>query len=185
MQAVDLKGRHILVGITGGIAAYRTLEVIRGIVKAGGEVRVIATRHALEFVTRISIEALSGNPLSDDLFGTRSQSSIDHIDLAKWGDTLLVAPATANILGKMANGIADDLLSTVYLALTDSCRVVVAPAMNTQMWKHPAMARNLGILKGDLGQRLEVVGPVSKLLACGDWGMGAMAEPDAILEALK
>lgn len=184
MQTIDMNGRRILVGITGGIAAYRTLEVIRGVVKAGGEVRVIATHHALQFVTRVSLEALSGNPLNDDLFGTRSRSSIDHIELAKWADTLVIAPATANILGKMAQGIADDLLSTVYLALPEPCRVVLAPAMNTQMWQHPATVRNLETIRGDLGQRLVQVGPVSKLLACGDWGMGAMAEPESILDAL-
>ncbi len=185
MQEQGLRGKRVLVGITGGIAAYRTLEVIRGVVKAGGEVRVILTQHALQFVTPVSVEALSGNPVYTDLFATRSQSGIDHIELAKWADVMLIAPATANIIGKLANGIADDLLSTVYMALRSECGVCLAPAMNTQMWQHPAMVRNMGVLRGDLGARLVEVGPVAKLLACGDWGMGAMAEPESILASLS
>lgn len=185
MQQEHMKGKRVLVGITGGIAAYRTLEVIRGVVKAGGEVKVILTEHALEFVTRVTVEALSGNRAYCGLFEPREQSGIDHIELARWADALVIAPATANILGKMANGIADDLLSTAYLALRPESAVVVAPAMNTRMWNHPAVVRNLRTVASDLGERLRIVGPQSKLLACGEWGMGAMSEPDEILGAVE
>jgi len=181
----ELKGKRIILGITGGIAAYRSLELVRLIVKSGGEVRCILTQNALEFVTRLSVEALSGNASNIEMFAGRDKSQIDHIELAKWGDVFVVAPATANTIGKMANGIADDLLSTVYMALHEKCRVVVAPAMNTRMWLHPAMQRNLGVLGEDLGERFTLVRPQERLLACGDWGVGAMAEPQEIWEVLK
>lgn len=184
MQTGHLTGKRVLIGITGGIAAYRTLEFVRGVVKSGGEVQVILTEHALEFVTRVTVEALSGNPAHTELFAHRGEPGIDHIELAKWADVLVVAPATANIIGKMAHGIADDLLSTVYFALCTKCKVVVAPAMNTRMWEHPATQRNMQTLRADLSARLTEVGPQAKLLACGDWGMGAMAEPETILDAV-
>ncbi len=177
------RGGRVLLGITGGIAAYRSLEIARLVVRSGGEVRVVLTSHALEFVTRLSVETLSGNPAYCEMFGGRSEPSMAHIELSTWPDVVVVAPATANIIGKMAAGICDDLLTTTLMALSPHIPIVLAPAMNTRMWNHPALARNLEILARDLGPRLTVVSPQQKLLACGEWGMGAMAEPETIWKA--
>jgi len=175
---------RILVGITGGIAAYRTLEVVRMLVKRGMEVRSILTRNAAQFVTPVSLETLSGNPVALDMFEKRTTPGIEHIELALWPDVLLVAPATANFLAKLACGLADDLLSTTVLALRQDIPLVLAPAMNTRMWKHPAVQRNLSTVSKDLGSRLKVVGPIEKELACGEEGIGAMAEPGEIVKAV-
>lgn len=170
----------ILVGITGGIAAYKTLEVIRLLVKAGHEVRTVLTANATQFVTPLSVETLSLNPVAVGMFGERDRDAIEHIELSLWADVAAVAPATANFIGKMANGIADDLLSTTLLALRSGTPVVLAPAMNTRMWEHPAVRRNLLALQDDLGPRLQLLPPQEKLLACGEWGVGAMADPTEI-----
>jgi len=177
--------RRVLLGITGGIAAYRSLEIARLVVRNGGEVRAVLTSHALEFVTRTSVEALTGNPAYCEMFALRNEPSMAHIELATWPDVVVVAPATANIIGKMAGGICDDLLTTTLMALSPHLPVVLAPAMNTRMWNHPALARNLETLRGDYGGRLTVVSPQEKLLACGEWGMGAMAEPETIWEVAR
>lgn len=171
----------VLVGLTGGIAAYKTLDVIRSLAKQGVEVRCILTRNAAEFVTPLSVETLSGFPASVEMFGSRGDASIEHIELALWPDLVLVAPATANFLGKLANGIADNLLSTTFLALNPTIPIVVAPAMNSRMWLHAAVQRNLCTIADDLGGRFVQVGPVDKLLACGEEGIGAMAEPEDIV----
>jgi phosphopantothenoylcysteine decarboxylase/phosphopantothenate--cysteine ligase len=173
---------RILVGITGGIAAYKTLDLIRLLVKRGETVRAILTRHAAEFVTPLSVETLSGQPAATEMFQRRDRDAIEHIELGLWADVVVVAPATANFLGKLANGIADDLLSTTMLAVQPGTPVVVAPAMNTRMWNHPAVQRNLATIAGDLGTAFHVVGPQEKLLACGETGMGAMAEPQEIAD---
>ena len=178
------KQRKILLGISGGIAAYRSLELIRLLVKGGHLVRVVMTPNAGHFVTPLSVETLSGAPVSMEMFGRRGEAAIEHIDLATWPDVTVVAPATANILGKFANGIADDLLSTTLCALRQDIPVCIAPAMNTRMWTNPAVQRNLSLLRSDLGRRLTVVDPVEKLLACGEWGVGAMAEPTTIFETI-
>jgi len=179
-----MKGTRLLIGITGGIAAYKTLDVIRQLAKMGMDVRCILTENATQFVTPLSVETLSGNPLATAMFGPRGEASIEHIELALWPDLALVAPATANFLGKAAGGIADDLLTTTFLALRSEMPVVIAPAMNTRMWNHPAVRRNLAVLKQDLGPRLHLVGPQEKLLACGEEGMGAMAEPEEVVSSV-
>ena len=179
-----MTGKKILVGITGGIAAYKTLDLIRLLVKAGTEVRAVLTHNATRFVTPLSVETLSGNRAFVDQFGPRDGAAIEHIELSLWPDIAVVAPATANFLGKTANGIADDLLTTTILALRTDIPLVLAPAMNTRMWNNPATARNLSTLSADFGDRFRRVGPIEKLLACGEEGMGAMAEVDDIFEAV-
>ena len=167
---------HIVVGITGGIAAYKAPELVRLLVKAGHEVRCAATAHALQFVTRPTLETVSGNPLYSDLFAS---GGTEHISLKDWADLLVVAPATANIIGKMASGIADDALSTLLMAMPPE-RVLLAPAMNSQMWAHPALQRNLATVKS---WGVRTIGPAEGALACGTNGIGRMSEPEAIVAA--
>ncbi|MBP5341890.1 MAG: bifunctional phosphopantothenoylcysteine decarboxylase/phosphopantothenate--cysteine ligase CoaBC [Bacteroidales bacterium] len=167
----------IIVGITGGIAAYKAPELVRLLKKAGHEVRCAATEHALQFVTRVTLETVSQHPLYCDLFAS---GGTEHISLKDWGDLLMVAPATANIIGKVANGIADDALSTLLLAFSHK-PVVMAPAMNCEMWTHPAVQRNIETLKS---WGIRIVGPAEGELACGVNGMGRMAEPQQIADAI-
>ena len=177
---------RILLGVTGGIAAYKACELVSLAVKAGHSVRVCMTSHATRFVGPVTFEALSGNPVLLDTFAGApipgSTSAIDHIAWAKWAEVALVAPCSANTLGKLACGLADDALSTVLMALPEGVPVVLAPAMNTEMWNHPAVRRNLGWLR-DLG-RYQFVDPVTKRLACGDVGPGGLADPAELLAAL-
>lgn len=165
---------RIIVGITGGIAAYKTPELVRLLIKAGHEVRCAATDHALQFVTRVTLETVSGAPLYNDLFAS---GRTEHISLKEWGEILIVAPATANIIGKVANGIADDALSTLLLAFSQK-PVIMAPAMNCEMWAHPAVQHNIETLKS---QGILMVGPEEGELACGVSGTGRMAEPAQIV----
>ncbi len=167
----------IIVGITGGIAAYKAPELVRLLKKAGHEVRCAATEHALEFVTRVTLETVSGNALYTDLFAS---GRTEHISLKDWGEMLVVAPATANIIGKVANGIADDALSTLLLAFSGK-PVIMAPAMNCEMWAHPAVQRNIATLKS---WGIRMVGPEEGELACGVSGVGRMAEPEQIAGAI-
>lgn len=168
---------RIVVGITGGIAAYKTPELVRLLKKADHEVRCAATEHALEFVTRVTLETVSGAPLYSDLFAS---GRTEHISLKDWGEMLVVAPATANIIGKVASGIADDALSTLLLAFSNK-PVIMAPAMNCEMWAHPAVQRNVALLKS---WGILMVGPEEGELACGVNGVGRMAEPEQIAEAV-
>lgn len=167
----------IVVGITGGIAAYKAPELVHLLKKAGHEVRCAATEHALEFVTRVTLETVSGAPIYSDLFAS---GRTEHISLKDWGEMLVVAPATANIIGKVAGGIADDALSTLLLAFSGK-PVIMAPAMNCEMWAHPAVQRNVETLKG---WGICMVGPEEGELACGVNGMGRMAEPEQIADAI-
>ena len=175
----------LLLGVTGGVAAYKACELVSLAVKAGAEVRVIMTRSAARFVGPITFEALTGNPVLLDTFEGAptdgSVSAIDHIDWAKWPDVVVVAPLTANTLGKLACGLADDALSTVLMALPRGIPCVLAPAMNTEMYLHPVVQRNLSWL-GEV-ERYRVVQPVEKRLACGDWGVGGLASPEDLLQA--
>ncbi|MBP5540194.1 MAG: bifunctional phosphopantothenoylcysteine decarboxylase/phosphopantothenate--cysteine ligase CoaBC [Bacteroidales bacterium] len=168
---------RIVVGITGGIAAYKTPELVRLLVKAGHQVRCAATEHALQFITRVTLETVSQNPLYSDLFAS---GRTEHISLKDWADMIVVAPATANIIGKVAGGIADDALSTLLLAMPPE-RILMAPAMNSQMWAHPAVQHNLTTLKS---WGIRTVGPADGELACGITGTGRMSEPEAIMAAI-
>ena len=173
-----LKGRRIVVGVTGGIAAYKACDLVSRLKKRGAEVRVVLTEHACQFVQPLTFETLSGNPAYTDAVDRKFE--IEHVALAKWGELFVVAPATANCMAKFAAGIADDLLSTTYLAAT--CPVLLAPAMNCAMWRHPATQINLQTL---LARGVHTVGPESGLLACGDEDIGRMSEPERIVEAIE
>ena len=175
-----LKGKRILLGISGGIAAYKTPELIRLFVKAGAEVKVIATPHALEFVTRLTLQTVSKNAVYTDTFEASNEYSTEHIALNDWADILLVAPATANILGKFAGGIADDALSTPYLAFEKP--VFVAPAMNYKMWNHPAVQENMEKLHA---RAVNFIESTEGELACGDVGKGRMEEPIVIFRIIS
>lgn len=175
----DLSGKRILLAVTGGIAAYKAAYLCRLLIKAGAMVRVAMTSSACEFVTPMTFAALSDNPVSTDLFDPQQESQIGHIDLADSSDLMLMAPATANTLAKLARGMADDLVSTTYLAYRGP--VLLAPAMNVQMWQHPATQENVEILRARPDHHL--VGPDDGDLACGHVGAGRVAEPEQILQA--
>ena len=173
-----LSGRRILVGVSGGVAAYKTVYLVRRLVEQDAEVRVMMTEAAGEFVGAQSFEAVTGHPVAHQLFGTPLVSP--HTELAQWAEAVVVAPATANTLAKAAHGISDDLVSATLLATT--VPVLFAPAMHTEMWENPATRRNVASLEED-GRFL--VGPAAGALAGGDIGPGRMAEPDDILQALE
>jgi phosphopantothenoylcysteine decarboxylase/phosphopantothenate--cysteine ligase len=171
----------VLLGVTGGIAAYKAAELLRGLQRAGMDVRVVMTRAATRFVGPMTFETLSTHPVRlDEISELTPESRITHIDDSQQADIMVVAPATANTLAKMANGIADNLLSSIYLAFGKT--VVVAPAMNTNMWEHPATQRNVMLLRE---RGVFVVEPGAGELACGDYGSGRMADPDSIVAEVK
>jgi phosphopantothenoylcysteine decarboxylase / phosphopantothenate---cysteine ligase len=174
-----LTGRKILVGVTGGIAAYKAAEVVRRLQKMHAQVHVAMTKSATEFITPLTMRSLSSNPVYVDLFGEPKLWNVEHIALAEHVDAVVVAPATANILAKMAIGLADDFLSTVLLATRAS--IFVAPAMNHAMYHHPATQANLALLKE---RGIYVIGPDTGFQACGTEGDGRMSEPMEIAEAL-
>nr|PZN10332.1 MAG: bifunctional phosphopantothenoylcysteine decarboxylase/phosphopantothenate--cysteine ligase CoaBC [Caldicoprobacter oshimai] len=178
MNAV--KGKKIVIGITGGIAAYKAAEVVSSLVKKGAQVKVIMTAHAMEFIKPLTLETLSGNPVYYDMFSRPGAWEIDHISLAKWADLLVVVPATANILGKVAHGIADDLLSTTIMATR--AQVIFAPAMNTNMYTNPIVQENISFLKR---KGYMFIPPAAGRLACGDYGEGKLADIQDILETIE
>ncbi|ACX95040.1 bifunctional phosphopantothenoylcysteine decarboxylase/phosphopantothenate--cysteine ligase CoaBC [Halothiobacillus neapolitanus] len=164
---------RILVGISGGIAAYKSIILIRRLRDAGAEVRVVLTENAAQFVTPLSLQAVSGQPVRTHLFDPEAEAGMDHIALARWADVIVIAPASADILARMASGMANDLLTTLVLATT--APVTVAPAMNQQMWAHPAVQANLNTLEK---RGVRVIGPASGTQACGEVGAGRMVEPE-------
>lgn len=174
---------NLLLGVSGGVAAYKACELTSRATKAGFTVRVVMTESATRFVGPASFEALTAQPVMLDTFEGGGGGGIDHVDWPKWADVACVAPLTANVLGKLACGIADDALTTVLMALRRGTPCVLAPAMNTEMWFHPVVQRNLGWLQAI--PRYRFVDPVSKRLACGDIGVGGLAEPAVILEAIQ
>ncbi|MCU0884995.1 MAG: bifunctional phosphopantothenoylcysteine decarboxylase/phosphopantothenate--cysteine ligase CoaBC [Beijerinckiaceae bacterium] len=174
------QGSSILLIIGGGIAAYKSLELIRELKKRGCAVRAILTKAGHQFVTPLSVAALSGEKVFDDLFSLTDEVEMGHIQLSRSADLVVVAPATADLMAKMATGQASDLATTALLA-TDK-RVLIAPAMNVRMWQHPATQRNLATLAGD---GIAVVGPNSGDMACGEFGPGRMAEPLEIVAAIE
>ena len=180
MTAIPLSRARILLIISGGIAAYKSLELIRRLKERGATVQVVMTAAARQFISPFSAATLSGQAVRDDLFSLTDEAAIGHIELSRAADLIVVAPASANILARMAGGLADDMATTVLLA-TDK-RVLAAPAMNVRMWLHPATRRNLGRLKDD---GVLFVGPESGSMACGEFGPGRMAEPPAIVEAIE
>lgn len=177
--AKPLQGKHIIVGISGGIAAYKTPMLVRLLVKAGAEVMCAITEHGLQFVTELTLETVSGNRVYSQLFDRSNPHSTEHISLKDWGDAMVVAPATANIIGKMSNGIGDDALSTLLLSFRKP--MFVAPAMNTQMLESPALQRNLDYLRAN---GINIIESTSGELACGTSGNGRMEEPEKIVELM-
>jgi phosphopantothenoylcysteine decarboxylase/phosphopantothenate--cysteine ligase len=170
-----LFNRNVVVGISGGIAAYKSAELVRQLQELGATVRVIMTRGAREFITPLTLQALSGNPVHTELLDTEAELGMSHIELARWADLLLIAPATADLLARLAAGRADDLLTTV--ALATAAPVMLAPAMNQQMWRDKATATNIATLTA---RGYALVGPASGDQACGDIGPGRMEEPAVI-----
>ena len=178
-MADTLKGQHVLLCVGGGIAAYKALELVRRLREAGAEVQVAMTEGAQQFVTPLSFQALSGSPTRTSLWDSAAEASMGHIELARWADRIIVAPATADLLAKLAHGFANDLVTTLCLATT--APITVAPAMNHRMWQHPATHANVATLKA---RDVQVIGPEDGPLAEGESGPGRLSEPDAIVAAL-
>lgn len=176
---MSLSDKKILLGITGGIAAYKTVDLARKLVQAGASVQCVLTESAAQFVSPLALQAVTGRVVRSALFDTDAEAAMGHIELARWADILLIAPATANTLAKLAYGLADDLLTT--LALATKAELVIAPAMNGDMWRHPATQTNLALLQ-QRGARL--IEPASGSLACGEVDVGRMQEPQEIVNAL-
>ena len=177
---MNLTGREIVLGVTGGIAAYKSAEIVSRLRHLGANVHVIMTRNATEFVAPLTFQTLSANPVVTDTFQTPETWNVEHVALAQRAEVFVIAPATANIMAKMAAGIADDMLSTTVLAT--KAPVLLAPAMNTGMWTAAATQANLRTLQE---RGVHFVGPDSGILACGDTGAGRMSEPAAIVEAIE
>ncbi|GIW41118.1 MAG: peptidase ClpP [Candidatus Binatia bacterium] len=175
-----LDGKTVLLGVSGGIAAYKSAEVTRRLVEAGATVRVVMTRNAAEFVSPLTFQALSGHPVAWDTFDLSQEAQIGHIRLADSADVVLVAPATANVLAKMAHGLADDLLTTVLLATR--APILVAPAMNVNMFENPAVQANLAVLRG---HGVRVIDPDAGFLACGYEGKGRLPDPEVLLAEVR
>ena len=178
-----LQGKHILVGISGGIAAYKIPELIRSLVKAGAEVKVATTQNALQFVTELTLQTVSGSRVYSDVFAAINEHSTEHISLPDWCDAMLVAPATANVLAKIAAGIADDALTTTICSCTARKPIVVAPAMNDKMWESPATQQAIETIRG--WKNVTVIEPAEGVLACGVIGKGRLPEIEQLQEALE
>ena len=177
---MNLAGKKIVLGVTGGIAAYKSAEIVSRLRHLGAEVHVIMTENAAKFVAPLTFQTLSANPVVTDTFATPETWNVEHVALAKLADIFVIAPATANILAKMACGIADDMLSTTVLAT--KAPILAAPAMNTGMWTAPATAQNVETLRN---RGVHIIGPGSGMLACGDEGAGRMSEPEEIVAEIE
>ena len=177
---MTLTGKKVTVGLTGGIACYKVPYLIRALTKAEAEVQVIMTDGATEFITPLTLETVSQRPVARQMFPPDRYIATRHIDMAQWPDLIVIAPATANFIGKVSSGICDDLLTTVVCAAT--CPVMIAPAMNPQMWSNPITKRNVNMLKG-LGYRF--VGPDEGEMACEEAGVGRMCEPAQLFTAVE
>lgn len=175
----EAASRKIVVGVGGGIAAYKSAELVRRLRDANCSVRVVMTSSAREFVTPLTFQALSGHPVRSELFDAEAESGMDHIRLARWADQMVIAPATANLMARIAHGMADDLLTT--LCLATQAPLLLAPAMNRIMWENPATQANLSIL---CHRGIATIGPGDGLQACGETGAGRMAEPQDIVRAM-
>ncbi|HET6163464.1 MAG TPA: flavoprotein [Planctomycetota bacterium] len=185
MNAARTDSGRILLVVTGGISAYKACDVVRELRHAGLEVQVILTKEAGAFVTATTFEALSGRRVHSELLPGVTDGEIDHIRLGRAADVVGVVPATANFLAKLHAGLCDDLASATLLALPKQVPILVAPAMNVEMWTHPVTQRNLRELKEAMAGRLSLLEPVAKELACGEVGPGGLPEPAAIATALR
>jgi phosphopantothenoylcysteine decarboxylase/phosphopantothenate--cysteine ligase len=176
----NLSHKRILLGITGGIAAYKSADLVRRLREHGAEVRVVMTKGACEFITPLTMQALSGNPVHTKLMDPQSEATIGHIELARWSDVVIVAPASANFIARLAHGMADDLLSTLCLAA--DVPLLVAPAMNRRMWLNPATQDNITLLQN---RNIMLLGPAEGRQACGEEGPGRMLEPAELIQGLS
>ncbi len=175
-----LKNKRVLIGLSGGVAAYKGAELVRLVRKAGADVRVVMTDNATRFISPLSLQALSARPVHTALLDPATESAMGHIELARWADIVVIAPASANCIARLSAGLADDLLSAVCLA--SDCMLYIAPAMNQQMWNNPATRHNVGLLR-ERGVR--VLEPEVGDQACGEYGPGCMPEPNAIVAVLE
>lgn len=178
---MDLAGKKIVLGLTGGVACYKAAELTRALVKAGASVQVVMTNAATHFITPVTMQALSGNPVVTDQWDARVPNNMPHIDLTRGVDAIVIAPCSADFIFKLAHGACDDLLSTLCVARPDSLPLLIAPAMNVEMWQNPATRRNVAQVKAD---RIAVLGPDAGDQACGETGMGRMLEPEQLLEEI-
>lgn len=178
---MDLAGKKIVLGLTGGIAAYKAAELTRALTKAGAAVQVVMTQGATQFITPVTMQALSGHPVYSDQWDARIDNNMAHINLTRSADAILIAPCTADFMFKLAHGCCDDLLSTLCLARPVTVPLFVAPAMNVEMWQNPATQRNAAQLRAD---HVTILGPDAGEQACGETGMGRMLEPDQLLEEI-
>ncbi|KTD18623.1 bifunctional phosphopantothenoylcysteine decarboxylase/phosphopantothenate synthase [Legionella lansingensis] len=176
----DFATKKIVLGISGGIAAYKSAYLVRELTNLGAEVRVVMTASAQQFISPLTFQALSGHQVGIDLFDEQAERGMGHIELARWADYLIIAPASANCLAKMANGLADDLLTTLYLVAETP--VIACPAMNRSMWRHPATQANCALLQR---RGVMLVGPEEGTQACGEEGLGRLAEIESIINALR
>ena len=180
-MSMDLKGKKIVLGLSGGVACYKAAELCRALVKQGAKVHVVMTEAATHFIGAVTLQALSGNPVYTDQWDARIANNMAHIDLTRGADAVLVAPCSADFIRKLAHGACDDLLSTLCLARPHQVPLLVAPAMNVEMWQNPATARNVAQLRED---GVCIFGPAAGEQACGETGLGRMLEPEELLEEL-
>ncbi|MEO0317570.1 MAG: phosphopantothenoylcysteine decarboxylase/phosphopantothenate--cysteine ligase [Pseudomonadota bacterium] len=178
---MNLTGKHLVLGLSGGIACYKAAELLRGLTKAGASVQVVMTEAARHFITPVTMQALSGKPVYTDQWDARISNNMAHIDLTRNADAIVIAPCSADFMRKLVHGAADDLLSTLCLARPASLPLLVAPAMNVEMWDNPATQRNVAQLRED---GVTLLGPVAGEQACGETGLGRMMEPEDLLEAI-
>ena len=178
----ELAGRSVVLAVTGGVAAYKAAELARLLIKDGAHVRVVMTEAASHFVGAATFQAITGEPVWTDLWDARMPNGMAHIDLSRDASLILIAPATADCIARLVQGRADDLLTALCLARDTGCALMVAPAMNRQMWEHPATVRNMDTLREDGAL---VVGPAAGEQACGEVGLGRMVEPEVLLEAVR
>jgi phosphopantothenoylcysteine decarboxylase / phosphopantothenate---cysteine ligase len=175
-----LKNKKILIGVTGGIAAYKTCSLVNMFLKEGADVKVVMTYGATKFVTPLTFQSLTNHPVYIDMWQTYNKEEVEHISLAKWADIMIISPATASVIGKLACGIADNLLTTVVMALPKETPVLIAPAMNTNMWLNPIVQKNVETLSGY--KKYKFMKTREGMLACRDEGCGKIADNKDILE---
>ncbi len=178
---MQLTGKHIVLGLTGGVACYKAAELARALIKAGASVQVVMTEAARHFITPVTMQALTGKPVFTDQWDSRISNNMAHIDLTRHADAILIAPCSADFMRKLVHGAADDLLSTLCLARPSTVPLLVAPAMNVEMWENPVTQRNVAQLKQD---GVTLCGPTAGEQACGETGLGRMLEPEQLLEML-
>jgi phosphopantothenoylcysteine decarboxylase/phosphopantothenate--cysteine ligase len=180
---MKFKNKKIIVGVTGGIAAYKACSLVNSFISQGAEVRVVMTDGAKQFVTPLTFQALTNHPVYDDLWKPIDKNTVEHISLSHWPDVIVIAPATANTIAKTAIGFADNLLTTIVLASLPKTKIVIAPAMNTNMWENPVVQKNIKILEDT--KKFVFVEPRSGTLACRDEGKGKIAETEDIIKKVE